>query len=212
MDVTNATSILFRVYEQPAVKSARASLDEAQRELDKVELSLKSDINTRRANYEYLYETAFQTRAQALKMPLGLAMLGTIVGGTVAVSHIAAAVPALAPYGGILTIAAFIGGLKYGAPLMRDKIVHPIVDRSANKLLTRFLEAEQSRASVTLTAWRREYNTVVAQVTDEMTRQAAQEIHDRQSQPHGEITLDEQNVTIGGVVVPRQAPGATREE
>lgn len=214
IDPDPTASIYFKITEHPSVKAARQQVDEARRELDKVDVSLQGGLGAMRANYEYYFHAAWEEEAQNYGTLCGSISMLAIAGAPVAAFIGAGMIPLLAPFRGWMAAGAFVASVKFVPQLVVDRIGGPLVERAVTKDMENYLRELRVETQAELDNQKSHYDQVEKNVTAELVRKAAEEMLRRQSEPKpsADIKIEEKRVTIGGVVVPRKEQEAVGQE
>lgn len=209
MSVQPATgiNILQEAYKHPSVVSATQNVEACQQDLDKIELSLNSGRPQIFQLQPDLYEQCWQMKAQGVSTVVAPLFLLGLAGTAVGISAAANAIPALAPFRGLLMIGGLVAAWKYVPRglgyVMRNWILPPRVE----KQMKMHLAAEKQHAQVNLEYAETRRDQTIKSITEQLFAKAekdAQEKAATQPRGAGEVRAEEEYVVVNGIRVRRK--------
>lgn len=217
MEIQSAANVVFNVKRQPGLDFAQERVDGCQQRVDKLEISLKGDVGVKAVNYPKLFTSVWEGESPSVTQPVGLACFAVVVASAITISKIAGAIPALAPFAGVLGIATAVAGFIATPKLAGPLIVQPILRRRVNGRMNQFLELKAQDAREDLRYAKERYEEFLADTTRNMIA-AAQPSPDPGTArlptsddlpgPQPEIHIDENEVVVGGIRIPRRVTTA----
>ncbi len=211
LQAATGMDILRRAYQRPEVQNAQQRLDVSKERLDRYERSQTADRNTLFTLEPQLYESTWKMQAHTAATFVAPLFLAGMAGCAIGASMAAAAVPALAPFRGLLMIGSLIAGWKLVPRAIgwgvRKFILPPMVARSMRRELA--WKAGETREEVERA--QRRLDAVVQQATEQLYKEAAEKAAAQPDGPPPEVTVDETTVTVGKIKLqknPSSAPHA----
>lgn len=201
-------NILQQAYKDPAVLSAQQQVETWKHQLDKVELSLSSGRPQIFQLEPDLYEQCWNARATNLSRGLAPVMMLGILGSVLGASMAAAALPALQPFRGIITIAGLIAGFKYIPRGVGYAVRNWLLPPRVEKDIKRHLTVEKQRAESNLHYAETHRDQVVKSVTEQLFARAEKDAEEKAAtQPRGagEVVKEPEFVIVNGIRVQKKS-------
>lgn len=206
MIISPSRTVFESVREHPSVKAAQARVDKAQARLDRADAALHGTWDTRNALYDAHVSGLWKQKVDVIG---GTAAYGVFIGaagGAVLAARVASLVPGLAPLSGLISIGAFIAGMKHLPKAVARYVVAPLTKRSVNREMDVFLSHERRVAQDESVAARKTYDATLQHIINDMARQTAeaQVEAERRSAAQPGIEMTPETVNLGGVSIQRR--------
>jgi hypothetical protein len=204
MNVDTASTIIFRVRDEPGVQWAQSQVEARQKEVDRIDLALQGDFSTRQTLYPVEVNGMWEAQHYTLRYPIGMLCLAGIVGCGLAAGFATTLVPFLSNLHGLATVGGIIGGFKTVPKLVGKYIARPALVHRVDRQMTRYLHAWREREEASLERARHHYDAVVQEAARRLADEAAKALAEQPAQPGKTVRVDDDSVRLGHISVPRR--------
>jgi hypothetical protein len=204
-------SILRDAHNEPEVAALDAEVARWSKQVDHYTRGLAGTREDRRALEPQLYDECWGMKARGIASFMPIPFLAGMAGTVIGVSHLAAAVPGLAPFRGLLMIGALVASWKYVPRgigwVVRKHVLPPMVDRAMVSTMERYKGSYENY----LATAERNRDKALEKATERLWEKAQKKEAERQAdRANGkvEVRREDEAVNLGGVRVgKKKGPG-----